>query len=97
MPGGDHLAIHRVDVRTGDYRFVAYAELDSVLRTGPYRGDLLVTQHTDLVDGAGNHYGGYPYYIFRPDGSQIMRIPGSENWDDKARNKWLKQKGWRAW
>ncbi len=96
-PGGDYLMLHRVAVRTGKHSFIGYMELSRVFRSGPHRGDLLVTQHTDLVDASGAHYGGYPYYIARSDGHIVERLPGSENWDDKAVTAWLKTKGWNAW
>ena len=94
--GGDSLVIHQVNVMTGAQKLVVYANLYSVIRSGPYRGDLLAAQHTSLGP-PGHEYGGYPLYIFTPEGKAVYRIAGSENWDDKALSKWLKRKGWKAW
>ena len=97
FPGGDYLVVHQVDVTTGRHSFVLDAQLEGVIRTGPYRGDLLATQHTDLTDRDGQHYGGYPYYIFRPDGTTVMRIPGSENWRGQQLKRWLTTRHWQVW
>ena len=97
VPGGDYLTVHRVDVGTGQHRFLADFELQGVVRNGPYRGDLLATQHSDLVDRDGRHYGGYPYFIFRPDGTSVLRIAGSERWRDGGLKRWLKARHWLVW
>ena len=97
VPGGDYLVVQQVEVSTGQHRFVMDAELEGVIRNGPYRGDLLATQHSDLVDRDGAHYGGYPYYVFRPDGTTLMRIPGSERWTDRDLKRRLRAKHWRVW
>lgn len=97
VPGGDYLIVQQVDVLSGQHRFVADIELKGVIRNGPYRGDLLATQHTDLVDRGGQHYGGYPYSIFRPDGTAVRRIPGSEHWQDQELKHWLKARRWQVW
>ena len=96
-PGGDELSVQQVDVLTGQHRLVIYAELRGIIRRGPYRGDLLATQHSDLVDGGGQHYGGYPYYVFRPDGTTVVHIPGSERWTNRDLKRWLRVKRWRVW
>ena len=96
VPGGDYLTVDQVDVRTGQHRFLADFELQGVIRNGPYRGDLLATQHTDLVAPDGQHYGGYPYYVFRPDGTALMRIAGSEHWKDRDLKLWLKARHWQV-
>ncbi len=97
VPGGNYLIIRQISVATGEQKPVADAELVGVFRTGPYRGDLLATQHTDMTDSKGQHYGGYPYYIFKPDGQVVHRIDGSEDWTDKAMKRWLAEKGWQVW
>jgi hypothetical protein len=96
-PGADYLTIFRVDPTTGKYAVVAHAELFGIMRTGPYRGDILATQHTALyskVDQDG--YGGYPYYIFDPQGRVLRYIGGSQTWDDKRLRRWLKGQGWQV-
>ena len=95
--GGDYLIVYQVDVATGKHAFLMAAELEGVIRNGPYRGDLLATQHTDLAGPDGQHYGGYPYYIFRPDGTTVLRIPGSENWKGQGLKRWLTVRHWRVW
>ena len=96
VPGGDYLTVDQVDVLTGQHRFVVDAELEGVIRNGPYRGDLLATQHTDLVDRSGQHYGGYPFYVFRPDGTPVMRIARSEYWKKGDLDGWLRARHWRV-
>ena len=93
---GDELAVHKLDMRTKKQAFVFAGELAGVIRTGPYRGDLLATQRT-AMGPPGQEYGAYAYYVFTPDGKEVLHIPDSEKWDDKALAKWLKKKGWTAW
>ena len=97
VPGGDHLVIRQISVATGKQKPVVDGELEGVFRTGPYRGYLLATQHTDIIDAQGHHYGGYPYYIFKPDGQIVKRIAGSEEWDGKALKVWWIREGWQVW
>ena len=91
--GGSSLLVQRVDVVTGRHTFVVAAEMNGLIRNGPYRGDLFATQHTSLKDKSGAEYAGYPYYVFSPDGAEIKRIDGSENWDEHARDAWLRRQG----
>ena len=93
--GGDSLLVQRVDIATGRHAYVAAVELDGIIRNGPYRGDLFGTQHTSLKDKTGAEYYGYPYYVFSPGGTAIMRVPNSENWNERMHDAWLRQKGWR--
>lgn len=79
-------AIHRVNVRTGNERFVAYGGLDlHIFRSGPYRGDILARQHSCHEEGGCD----YPFYIFTPAGRQVVQIPHSNRWDDRALARWL--------
>lgn len=95
-PGADYLTIFRVDPVTGRYAVVAYAELFGIIRTGRYRGDILATQHTLLYGKEDqNGYGGYPYYIFDPQGRVLKYIGGSQDWNDKRLRRWLKGQGWQ--
>ncbi len=94
--GGDSGLVHRVDVATGSQVYVFPAELIGVIHAGPYRGDLLATQHTDLVDKQGAHYGGYPVYVFTPDGKAVLRVPHSEGWNEGQLKAWLKQMDWQV-
>jgi len=101
-PGADYLTIFRVDPITGRYAVVRHAELAGIIRTGPYRGDILATQHTLIYDGKNarpgedTSYGGYPYYVFDPQGHVLRYIGGSQDWDDKRLRRWLKGQGWEV-
>ncbi len=99
-PGGDSLIIFRVDPVTGRYVEALYAELLGIITNGPYRGDILATQHTLLYNGKKdkkdqNGYGGYPVYVFDPRGRVLRYIGGSQDWDDKRLRRWLKGQGWQ--
>ena len=95
--GGDGGLIQRLEIRTGRHRFAFPGEMVGIFRNGPYRGKLLATRHTQIDDGKGMSYGGYPLYILRPNGDEVQRIAGSENWDPKNLPAWLKSKGWKVW
>lgn len=86
-------AIHRVGVTTGRERFVVAGWLYGVLRNGRYRGHLVVGQHK--YHGAPNYGSFNPVSVFRPDGTKILTVPGSES-DDGSESlpRWLKSKGW---
>ena len=86
-------AVHQINVRTGADRFVVAGGLVAVVRTGPYRGYLLVGQHRYRPKG-----GSYdPVLLFRPDGKQIMMIPDSDTDEGQPSvDRWLKAKGWTA-
>ena len=83
----------RVDLRTGARRFMMVGGVVGVMRTGPYAGCLLVQQHRYwATTGSYN-----PVVLLRPDGKQIMMIPGSEKDDgERSVGRWLRTKGWRA-
>ena len=87
-------AIHQVNLATGRERFVVGGWLHGVLRNGPYRGFLVVGQHRYHP---APKFGSYnPVFILRPDGKEILRIPGTEIDDGRDRlSGWLKMKGWR--
>ncbi|ESQ82035.1 hypothetical protein AEAC466_19140 [Asticcacaulis sp. AC466] len=79
-------AVHRVNVRTGKERFIAYGGGDlRVFISGPYRDNILTRQHAcHETSGCG-----YPFYIFSPKGREIAQIPQSEGWDEQALRRWL--------
>jgi hypothetical protein len=80
-------AIHRVDVRTGNERFVVYGGSDlHIFRSGPYRGDILTRQHSCHEEGGCD----YPFFVFTPEGRRAAQIPHSNGWDDQALARWLK-------
>lgn len=77
-------------------RFVRNGTALRVMRTGPYRGYLLIQVHRyDNRPSAGSYN---PVLLVRPDGHGEFIVPGSENDDgDLAIDRWLARKGWRAW
>ena len=87
-------AIYQVRVATGQVRYVVAGGLRGILRNGPYRGYLLVNQHRYFP---GPQFGSYnPDFVIRPDGKEILRIPGTEIDDGRDRLPgWLKMKGWK--
>jgi hypothetical protein len=89
-------AVHQVDVATGKRRFVIDGSMLAVIRSGPYRGYLLVQRH--IYYGPPN-YGSYnPVYVVRPDAKEMFPVPGSDNdYGSRAVAPWLRSKGWTAW
>lgn len=97
-PGTDYLIIQQINMGTGRHKFVAAAELESVIRTGPYRGYLLATQHSDIPgETMGGSY--YPTYVFRPDGHMMFMLQETlyPKDNDKGVQAWLHKNGWKAW
>ncbi|MBV8687936.1 MAG: hypothetical protein JOZ90_17020 [Alphaproteobacteria bacterium] len=86
-------AIHQVSVATGKERFVVDGWLYGVLRSGPWRGYLVVGQHRYW---SAPDYGSYnPVSVIRPDGKVMLRVPGSDKDDgDPSLRRWLESKGW---
>lgn len=81
-------AIHQVSVTTGKERYVADGWIHGILRTGPYRGDLVVSQHRYHK---APRYGSYdPAAVIRPDGKVVLKLPGEEPDVDG----WVKARGW---
>ena len=87
-------AIHQVSVATGKKHFVVGGSLHGILRNGPYRGYLVVNEHRYHP---APEFGSYdPDFIIRPDGKEILRVPGTEMNDGHDRLfDWLRIKGWR--
>ena len=96
-PGADYLIIQQINMATGRHRFVADAELESVIRTGPYRGYILATQHSNIPGEAVGSY--YPTYVFRPDGHMMFMLQETlyPKDNDKGVQAWLHNHGWKAW
>lgn len=87
-------AVHQVRIADGREKFVIDGNSLSVLRTGPYRGYLLVQRHK-YHDGGGAYD---PTVVVRPDGHAMLQVPGTEDDDsDEAVSRWLTDKGWQAW
>lgn len=93
---GDESAVHEVAIATGKERFVVDGNLLSVVRSGPYRHDLLVSRHTAWpVPAHGFHY---PIYVVESSGKVSFRVPGMERDDSRTHlNRWLTKHGWTAW
>jgi hypothetical protein len=93
VAGEVSMATFRVDLRTGARRFAMFGGAVGVMRTGPYAGCLLVQQHRYWTKGGSYN----PVVLVRPNGKQLLMIPGSENDDgERSVGYWLHRKGWRA-
>jgi hypothetical protein len=89
-------AVHQVNVRTGAERFVSDGYASALIRTGPWRGYLLVGRHMYWPAPREGSYN--PVYVVRPDGKEKFVVPGSETDDGgEAIEPWLKAHGWTAW
>jgi hypothetical protein len=87
-------AIHQVSLATGRERFIVGGWLHGILRNGPYRGYLVVGEHRYYPAPRSGSYN--PDFIVRPDGKEILRIPGTEIDDGRDRlSAWLKMNGWK--
>ncbi|MEH3158402.1 MAG: hypothetical protein PGN08_05340 [Sphingomonas taxi] len=85
-------AIHQVAVRTGLIRYVTDGALYGVLRSGPWRGFLIVQQHRYRQGGDGSFD---PFVIVKPDGREVAMVPGSDGPDpERAVARWLGAKRW---
>jgi len=89
-------AVHQINLRTGKARFVTTGTALSVIRTGPYRGFLMIQRHKQArppENGTIN-----PVFVVRPDGMLEFLVPGSENeYGELAVAPWLAKRGWHAW
>ena len=89
-------AVHQVSLATGQERFIIDGGVDKLIRTGPWRGYLLVTRHMYYPAPKEGSYD--PTYVVRPDAKQSFMVPGTDRDDDKDHvTPWLKQHGWQAW
>ena len=82
--------IHQVKLGLATERFVAGGALMGVLRTGPYRGYLVIGQHRYHPQG-GSYDGAY---VVRPDGKVMFEVPGSEALDGDPVHRWLDVQHW---
>ncbi|WP_129586269.1 hypothetical protein [Sphingomonas montana] len=89
-------AVHQISVTTGKERFVVAGNITAIMRTGPYRGYLLVSQHKYRQ---APEFGSYEAIsLIKPDGTPILVVPGSDGDDSAAAQvAWLNSNGWRAW
>jgi len=92
----DEDAVHRVALATGTEQFVVDGDLEAVIRSGQYAGDLVVRRHTPLPDAQSGFY--YPMYVVQPSGQVLFRVPSTgENGDRAAFQQWLSQNRAAAW
>ncbi len=89
-------AVHQVSLATGQEHFVVDGGVDKLIRTGPWRGYLLVQRHMYYPAPKLGSYD--PTYVVRPDAKQMFIVPGTDK-DDGVDHvtPWLKQNGWQAW
>jgi len=74
-------AVHQISVATGQEHFVIDGGVASLIRTGPWRGYLLVGRRMYY---AAPRQGSYdPVFVVRPDGKTMFPVPGTET-DDGA-------------
>lgn len=86
--------VYVVDVPTGRARFFGWGVEISVLRNGPWRGNLLMGVHTCYADHPGCDY---PVHVIQPDGKSIFTVPSTYGSDtQQALARWLRRRGWRA-
>ena len=88
-------AIHQINVKTGAEKYVVDGSIHALVRTGPYRGYLLVQRHLYPKNPEEGAYD--EVHLIRPDGKFILAIPGSKDGDPvEAVDTWIKAKGWSA-
>ena len=89
----DQDSIHAVNLGAHSQRYIAkgLGRL-KILRDGPYKGDLLVTQNLTVKGGADHT----PVVLLKPDGSRVMIIPGTDGNAEEGARAWLDRGGWTA-
>ena len=92
--GATSPGVHEVNVSTGQEKFVAPGALLKVVRTGKFRGYLIVGQHRYYDPPRTGSYNAA--YLLRPDGHVELMIPHSDAQRD-AVDAWLTANGWEAW
>lgn len=91
----DSDGIYEIDVVTATRHRIAWGIEVSVLRDGPWRGDLLMGVHTCYPDHVGCDY---PVHVVTPAGKSVYVVPGTAVADRSARlQNWLSKRSWRAW
>lgn len=88
--------IVKVDLQTGERTGVGAGNSLSIIRSGPYEGDLIVERHEYL----GGEEGGSrdPAYVLKPTGETVLMVPNSDvEYSADAVDKWLSENGWNAW
>lgn len=88
-------AVHEVSLATGKQHFVIDGGVSELIRTGPYRGYLLVQRHMYYPAPKEGSYD--PIYVVRPDAKQTFMVPGTDKDEGASLGPWLKAHGWQAW
>ncbi len=88
--------VHQFDLKLNAVRSICPGWALRVMRTGPYRGYLLVQTHRYWDRPEGGSYN--PVLLTHPSGKKIMMVPGSDNDEGElAVDPWLTKMNWRAW
>ncbi len=88
--------VHQLDLKLNAIRSICSGSAIRVMRTGAYRGYLLVQTHRYWDRPEGGSYN--PVFLTHPSGKKIMMIPGSDIDDGElAVDPWLTKMKWRAW
>lgn len=87
-------SVYQVNISTRAMRKVIDGNQTRVIRTGRYRGYLLVWRHQYY--GAPN-FGSYEAaYVVRPDAKEIFEVRAARN-DEAALERWLSENDYQAW
>lgn len=88
--------VHQFDLKANVIKSVCPGWALRVMRTGPYRGYLLVQTHRYWDRPEGGSYN--PVFLTHPSGKKIMMVSGSDNDDGELSvDPWLTRMNWRAW
>lgn len=88
--------VHQFDLKLNAVRSICPGSALRVMRSGPYRGYLLVQTHRYWDRPEGGSYN--PVFLTHPSGKKIMMVPGSDNDEGElAIDPWLTKMNWRAW
>lgn len=88
--------VHQFNLKMNVIKAVCAGSGLRVMRSGPYRGYLLVQTHRYYEPPRTGSYN--PVYLVHPSGKRIMIVPGSDNDDGElAIDPWLARMNWRAW
>lgn len=88
--------VHQFDLKMNVVKAVCPGWGLRVMRTGPYRGYLLIQTHRYYDPPRMGSYN--PVYLVHPSGKKILMVPGSDNDDGElAIDPWLAKMNWRAW
>lgn len=88
--------VHQLDLKLNVIKAICSGWALRVMRTGPYRGYLLVQAHRYWDRPEGGSYN--PVFLTHPSGKKILMVPGSDNDEGElAVDPWLAKMNWRAW